>query len=277
MRGARLCQRPAGDPLRSGHGQALRRERAAEPRSHRSDGRRADDRARARHVHRGPGERHEGVEPRRDRGSGDGPVHADRPGRVQPVRRRTRPTAIARSPEVEVASGVRGGLGQDRGPERPDHRHRPEDDHAGLQVRLDRTAPTRRSTSSAHFGAIVEKQFADDANLKVGDRFSVTSASDKETPLEVKGIYKAPPFHPLLGSISILTSKFDTALPAAAEPVHVHRREGRAEHGAENALEPGGRVLPGREGADQEGLDRLAGSRTSTTSCSRSTSCSRCR
>jgi len=39
---------------------------------------------------------------------------------------------------------------------------------------------------------------------------NVTSASDKETPLEVKGIYKAPPFQPLLGSISILTSKFDT-------------------------------------------------------------------
>ena len=45
-------------------------------------------------------------------------------------------TALARSPEVEVASGIRGGTGQDRGAERPDHRHRPEHDHQGLQVRL---------------------------------------------------------------------------------------------------------------------------------------------
>ena len=159
----RLCQRPAGCPLRSGHGQALGRERAQEPWSHRSDGRRADDRARARDVHRGPCQRHEVLEPRRDRGSGEGPVHADRPGRVQPVRTE-RDHALARSPEVEVASGVRGGLAKIAG-------------QNGQITGIDPKTITKvykfdwkkGSDATVHelgdFGAIVEKQFADDANL----------------------------------------------------------------------------------------------------------------
>jgi putative ABC transport system permease protein len=118
-------------------------------------------------------------------------------------------TALARSPEVEVASGIRGGLAKIAG-------------QNGQITGIDPNTITKvykfdwqkGSDSTVHelgeFGAIVEKQFADDASLKVGDRFTVTSASDRETPLEVKGIYKAPPFQPLLGSISIVTSKFDT-------------------------------------------------------------------
>jgi ABC-type antimicrobial peptide transport system permease subunit len=116
--------------------------------------------------------------------------------------------ALARSPVVAVSSAVRGGLAKIAGQD-------------GQITGIDPQTITKvykfdwKDGSDATvgelgaFGAIVEKQFADDANLKVGDRFSVTSASDKETLLEVKGIYEAPPFQPLLGSISILTTKFD--------------------------------------------------------------------
>jgi len=116
--------------------------------------------------------------------------------------------ALARSPEVEVASPIRGGLAKIAGKD-------------GQITGIDPKTITQvynfdwKSGSNAtvqdlgSFGAIVEKQFADDADLKVGDRFTVTSASNEQSQLEVKGIYKAPPFQPLLGSISILTSKFD--------------------------------------------------------------------
>jgi putative ABC transport system permease protein len=117
-------------------------------------------------------------------------------------------TALARSPEVEVSSGVRGGLAKIAG-------------NDGQITGIDPKTITKvykfdwKDGSDAtvgelgSFGAIVEKQFADDANLNVGDRFSVTTASDKETLLEVKGIYEAPPFQPLLGNISILQTRFD--------------------------------------------------------------------
>ena len=116
--------------------------------------------------------------------------------------------ALARSPVVEVASGVRGGLAKIAGGD-------------GQITGIDPNTITEvykfdwkdGSDATVHdldsFGAIVEKQFADGEDLKVGDRFTVTSASDKQTQLEVKGIYEAPPFQPLLGSISILQSRFD--------------------------------------------------------------------
>ena len=64
----------------------------------------------------------------------------------------------------------------------------------------------------------------------------MTSARNKETPLQVKGIYKAPPFQPLLGGISILTSKFDMLYEQLDNLARVHQCEGRAEHEAAGGL-----------------------------------------
>ena len=117
-------------------------------------------------------------------------------------------TAIARAPRVTVASGIRGALAKIAGKD-------------GRVTGIDPNTITRvykfewKKGSDATirkldpYGAIVEKQFADSANLKVGDRFTLLTASNKETPLEVRGIYKAPPFAPLLGGISIQQKRFD--------------------------------------------------------------------
>ena len=59
-------------------------------------------------------------------------------------------------------------------------------------------------------GAILDKDFAEDKNLSVGDSFSAQVPSGKEIPLSVVGIYKPPPFYPLLGNVSIQKSTFDT-------------------------------------------------------------------
>ena len=52
-------------------------------------------------------------------------------------------------------------------------------------------------------GAIIDKSFAEDKNLKVGDQFPLLTPDGETTQLVVKGIYEPPPFFPLLGSVSI--------------------------------------------------------------------------
>jgi ABC-type antimicrobial peptide transport system permease subunit len=59
-------------------------------------------------------------------------------------------------------------------------------------------------------GAIVDKAFADDKNLGVGDKFTLLTPNGTQTPLVVKGIYEPPPFFPILGSVSIPQSLFDS-------------------------------------------------------------------
>jgi putative ABC transport system permease protein len=59
-------------------------------------------------------------------------------------------------------------------------------------------------------GAILDKDFAEDKSLSIGDTFSALVPSGKEVPLQVVGIYKPPPFYPLLGNVSIDKSTFDT-------------------------------------------------------------------
>ncbi len=59
-------------------------------------------------------------------------------------------------------------------------------------------------------GAVVDKGFAEDEELAIGERFPLLTPSGKRLQLVVKGIYEAPPFYPLLGSVSIQKSTFDT-------------------------------------------------------------------
>lgn len=59
-------------------------------------------------------------------------------------------------------------------------------------------------------GAILDDDFADEKNLVVGDTFTLVSVDNNRMELEVKGIYKPPPFYPLLGSVSITQSTFDS-------------------------------------------------------------------
>jgi putative ABC transport system permease protein len=60
------------------------------------------------------------------------------------------------------------------------------------------------------FDAIVDKDFAEDRGLDIGDRFRLLSGSGRATNLEVAATYNPPPFYQLLGSVSIIKSKFDS-------------------------------------------------------------------
>jgi putative ABC transport system permease protein len=59
-------------------------------------------------------------------------------------------------------------------------------------------------------GAILDDDFASEKNLEVGDTFTLLSVDNKRKQFEVKGIYEPPPFYPLLGSVSITESAFDS-------------------------------------------------------------------
>ncbi|MEO8290865.1 MAG: ABC transporter permease, partial [Gaiellaceae bacterium] len=59
-------------------------------------------------------------------------------------------------------------------------------------------------------GAIVSKDLADKKSLTVGETFPLLTPNGDRTQLVVRGIYEPPPFFPLLGSVSISQSLFDS-------------------------------------------------------------------
>jgi hypothetical protein len=77
-----------------------------------------------------------------------------------------------------------------------------------------RTGRTASIDNLGSYEAIVDKAFADKKNLSVGSRFNLLTSNGKTVPLEVKGVYKAPPFYPLLGEVSISLPFFDRSTSA---------------------------------------------------------------
>ena len=122
-------------------------------------------------------------------------------------------------------------------------------------------------------GAIVEKQFADDEDLHVNDTFNLLSADGDETLLTVRGIYKAPPFYPLLGKASILQSSFDELYQRPENAfTFLNTRGGTNEAVKNRSRLPSPTSRTPRCRAGRSGSRRRT--RSSTTSCSCSTSSS---
>jgi ABC-type antimicrobial peptide transport system permease subunit len=116
--------------------------------------------------------------------------------------------AIAKAPEVSVASNVRSGVAKASGSVQQITGLDPKtisqvynfEWKDGSNASIDNLGP---------YEAIVDKAFADKKNLSVGSRFNLLTPKDETVPVEVKGIYKAPPFYPLLGEVSISLPFFD--------------------------------------------------------------------
>jgi putative ABC transport system permease protein len=58
-------------------------------------------------------------------------------------------------------------------------------------------------------GMIVDENFAEDHDLAVGQQVTVRTGESTSLQAEIKGIYKPPPFYPLLGAASITIDAFD--------------------------------------------------------------------
>jgi putative ABC transport system permease protein len=59
-------------------------------------------------------------------------------------------------------------------------------------------------------GAIVTSNYAEDHDLGVGGTVNLLSASNRTAEVEVVGVYKPPPFYPLLDSVTVSRELFDT-------------------------------------------------------------------
>ncbi|MDQ3668960.1 MAG: ABC transporter permease, partial [Actinomycetota bacterium] len=58
-------------------------------------------------------------------------------------------------------------------------------------------------------GAIVDEDFAEENDLRIGQEVELLTTSNERETIEVKALYKPPPFFPLLGAVSIPQSMFD--------------------------------------------------------------------
>ena len=82
----------------------------------------------------------------------------------------------------------------------------------GRVVRLDWDAGSAASLARLGAGgAVLQRDFAADHALRVGNRFSVQTAQSRKLELTVKGIYSPPGVDPILAPIGISRATFDAA------------------------------------------------------------------
>jgi putative ABC transport system permease protein len=117
--------------------------------------------------------------------------------------------AVGRSPDAQFATSVRAGLGKALG-------------ESGYITGIQPSAIAQAYTfdwkqgsdatlaNLGRNGAIVAKDFAENNNLQVGDKFSLLTPNGTKAELVVRGIYEPPPFFPILGNVSITQSLFDS-------------------------------------------------------------------
>jgi putative ABC transport system permease protein len=94
-------------------------------------------------------------------------------------------------------------------------------------------------------GAVVEKDFADDNDLAVGSDFELLSPNGKTLDLQVTGIYDAPPFWQMLGSISVPTRTFDATFENPRNLYTFINTQGGPSAQAEQSLEGALADFPG--------------------------------
>jgi putative ABC transport system permease protein len=116
--------------------------------------------------------------------------------------------AAAAAPGVEVATSVRAEVGKVAGVDKYVTGIETDDIAAVYNFDWEQGSDSVLGGLD-EFGAIVDKDFAEDHGLDIGDRFRLLSGSGRATNLEVRATYNPPPFYQLLGSVSILKTKFD--------------------------------------------------------------------
>jgi putative ABC transport system permease protein len=116
--------------------------------------------------------------------------------------------AAAGAPGVELSTSVRSELGKVAGTDR--YVTGIEPDKIRSVYNFDWAEGSDDTLAS--FGensAILDKDFAEDRELGVGDEFELLSGSGRRATLTVAALYEPPPFYPILGSVTILQDRFD--------------------------------------------------------------------
>ena len=86
-------------------------------------------------------------------------------------------------------------------------------------------------------GAVIDDAFAERKDLQVGETFPLLTPSGERVELEVKAIYEPPPFLPLLGSVSIAQSTFDSLFKRPRNLFTFVNVPGRPSEGTKESLE----------------------------------------
>ena len=116
--------------------------------------------------------------------------------------------AAEKAPGVEVATSVRAEVGKVAGTDKYVTGIDP--DRISQVYKFDWADGSDAALGElGRFGAIVDKDFAEDHHLKIGDRFDLLSGAGRDATLEVTATYDPPPFYQLLGSVSIAKATFD--------------------------------------------------------------------
>ena len=116
--------------------------------------------------------------------------------------------AAAKAPGVEVATSVRAEVGKVAGTDKYVTGIEPDDITAVYNFDWADGSDAVLSSLGKN-GAIVDKDFAEDRGLGIGDHVILLSGSGRRADLEIKATYSPPPFYQLLGSVSVLKSTFD--------------------------------------------------------------------
>ncbi|HZB35688.1 MAG TPA: FtsX-like permease family protein [Gaiellaceae bacterium] len=116
--------------------------------------------------------------------------------------------AAAKAPGIEVATSVRAEVGKVAGTDKYITGIEPDKIASVYNFDWEQGSDDVLGRLGGH-GAIVDKDFAEDHHLELGDRFRLLSGSGRATTLEVSATYNPPPFYQLLGSVSVLKSTFD--------------------------------------------------------------------
>jgi putative ABC transport system permease protein len=106
-------------------------------------------------------------------------------------------------------------------------------------------------------GAIVWDDFAEDENLRVGDTFEIEVPGGKRAELQVKGIVDPPPFYPLLGTVTIAKSTFDSLFDVERNQFTFLKVAGGPTEANEDAVDAAVREYPdARVQTRQEWIDK---------------------
>jgi ABC-type antimicrobial peptide transport system permease subunit len=117
--------------------------------------------------------------------------------------------ALAESPVPELVTNVRSDLGEIGGD--PGYVTGVDPDTIAQAYRFDWEQGSNdilRELGST--GAILDKDFAEEHDLALRDEVTLRSASNRTANVTILGMYKPPPFYPLLGSLSVSTELFDS-------------------------------------------------------------------
>jgi putative ABC transport system permease protein len=122
--------------------------------------------------------------------------------------------AVARAPGVAVASGVRSDTASAFASDASVTGVDPSTIGHVYDYRWDKGSDLALQTLGSG-GAVVRNGFAEDHDLSVGSRFTVTTPQGKRVPLVVRGIYSPPAeeLDPLLGEVTLAKRAFDVHFP----------------------------------------------------------------